>query len=288
MKLYQSALMLLVTASLALGQVPEDQKQKIAEASPTEPIVKVDTKRKLLVFSRTTGFRHKSIPWGIEALRVMGEKTGAYTMDATEDPAAFTDENLKQYDAVVMLNTTGDPIPDASQQKALEQFVAGGKGLIGIHAASDTGYKWEAYGKMIGGYFNGHPWHAGSVVTIANEHTSDPINYAAYGDQKTFQHRDEIYQYKDEPYSRDCLHILQSLDLTGPNMDRKGMKRADNDYPVAWIQQWQAGRVYYSNLGHNEATYWSTPVLKHFLAGIQYACGDLKCDATPSNKLDKK
>jgi hypothetical protein len=264
--------------------VPEDQKQKIAEAVPTEPIVKPEKPRKLLVFSRTTGFRHKSIPWGVESLRVMGEKTGAYTLDATEDPAVFTVENLKQYDAIVMLNTTGDPIPEESQQKALEQFVSSGGGLVGIHAATDTGAKWEAYGKMIGGYFDGHPWHAGSVVTILNENPSDPINHAAYGGEKTFQHKDEIYQYKDKPYSRDCLHILQSLDLTAPNMQRNGMKRADNDYPVAWMQQWESGRVYYSNLGHNEATYWEPRVLKHFLAGIQYACGDLKADATPSGK----
>lgn len=274
--------LLLLTATFALAEVKDEHKQKITDAAPAEPIVKTDSPRKLLVFSRTTGFRHGSIPVGIEALRIMGEKTGAYTIDATEDPAVFTDENLRQYDAIVMLNTTGDPIPEASQRTAFEKFVTSGKGLIGIHSATDTGYNWETYGKMMGGYFAGHPWGAGDTVHIRIE-DPDHATCKHFGSDELV-HKDEIYQYKEKPYSRDHLRVLMSLDLSKPGMKKNNMKRKDNDYAVGWVQSFEGGRVFYSNLGHNHHTYWTGPILKHFLAGIQFACGDLKADTTPSNK----
>lgn len=281
-----AALLVALAAPALAQQVPDADKQKIADASPAEPVVKPAKDRKILVFSRTTGFRHRSIPWGVEALQAIAKKSGAYTMDATEDPAVFTEDNLKQYDAIVFLNTTGDPVPDPAGRAAIENFVKSGKGLVGIHSATDTGYNWPAYGEMMGGYFDGHPWNAGHTVTMKIEDPGHPINKAAY-DSPTVTHKDEIYQHKDEPYSRQKLRILISLDLEGPNMRPGGMKRKDNDYAVAWIREYGEGRVYFNNLGHNEATYWSEPTLKHFLAGIQYATGDLKADATPSAKLAK-
>lgn len=267
--------------------ITDADKKKVDDAALTEPVVKPSKARKVLIFSRTTGFRHGSIETGVYAFKKMGETSGAYTADATEDPAVFTDDNLKQYDAIVFLNTTGEPVPDAAGREAVEKFVANGKGLIGIHSASDTGYKWENYGKMIGGYFAGHPWNAGSNVTIKIEGTDHAINKAAGFEGDTFVHKDEIYQYRPMPYSRENLRILLSLDLTGPNMKRGGMKRADNDYAVAWLNTFGKGRIYYNNLGHNHHTFWTPAVMRHFLAGIQFACGDLDADTTPSAALKK-
>jgi len=271
-----------ITAPL-FAKVPDADLEKMKEAAPEAAPIKVDTPRKILVFSRTTGFRHRSIPHGIEALRIMGEKSGAYTIVATEDPAVFTAENLKQFDAICMLNTTGKPIPSDEGKAAFEAFVKGGGGLIGIHSATDTHYDWAEYGKMIGGYFAGHPWNAGSMVTVKVEDQSHALN-EAFG-EITFQVKDEIYQFReDENYDRSRLRVLLSLDLSAEGMERRGMKRKDNDYPVGWIQEYGNGRVFYNTLGHNESTYWNPTVLRHFLAGIQYACGDLKADATPSAK----
>lgn len=282
------AFVICLIAAAVTAQVPESDKARIAAASPEKPIAKPATARKLLVFSRTTGFRHDSIAWGIEAFRVMGTKTGAWSLDATEDPAVFTTDNLKQYDAIVFLNTTGDPVPDPSQRSAIETFVSEGKGLVGIHSATDTGYDWKAYGEMMGGYFAGHPWGAGHVVTIKIEDLNHAINKPAFGGKTTLQHRDEIYQYTPEPYSRDRLRVLLSLDLSKPNMRPGGMKRTDDDYAVGWINTYGKGRIYYNNLGHNRDTFWSKPVLTHFLAGIQFACGDVKADTRPSREVDQE
>ena len=110
---------------------------------------------RILVFSKTAAFRHASIEPGIAALTRLADEAGI-ALDATEDGNAFTPENLDHYGAVVFLSTTGDVL-DESQQEALEAFVRGGGGFVGVHAASDTEYDWPWYGRLVGAYFDGHP-----------------------------------------------------------------------------------------------------------------------------------
>src|SRR5262249_37052813 len=109
----------------------------------------------VLVFTKTTGFRHDSIPAGIAAIQAMG-RAHRFTVDATEDATAFSDDNLKRYSGLVFLNTTGD-ILDSNQQAAFETFIRKGGGFVGVHSATDTEYEWPWYGKLIGTYFAGHP-----------------------------------------------------------------------------------------------------------------------------------
>jgi len=109
----------------------------------------------VLVFSKTAGFRHDSIPDGIAAIQAMGEQNG-FHVEATEDAGAFTADNLSRFAAVVFLSTTGDVL-NAEQQTAFEDYVNSGGGFAGVHAAADAEYDWHWYGQLVGGYFRNHP-----------------------------------------------------------------------------------------------------------------------------------
>lgn len=251
---------------------------RIEAAAPEKASVEPKQPRKVLVFSLAKGFKHASIPHGEKAFEILGKKTGAFGVTVTQDPTAFEYENLKGYDAVIFCNTTGNVLPTAGQREALQRFVENGKGLAGVHAATDTCYEWHTYGRMMGGYFDGHPWNAGDTVTLRIEDTSHPV-MAAFTEPH-FTIRDEIYQFR-EPYTRTRLNVLSSLDTGKTDMTKPGIRRHDGDFPVSWVQRVGKGRVFYCSLGHNPDTYWNPTVLKHYLDGIQYVLGDLEADDTP-------
>jgi uncharacterized protein len=284
---------------LAQGKGPD---KSIAAALPDKAPATPKKPRKVLIFSKTAGFRHDSIPVGARALMMMGDKTGAYTPFHTENEAAFEPDFLKNFDAVIMLNTTSDqknkydpfrPKNDNSEaaknreeilKKSLHDFVAGGKGLIGMHAACDTYHSWKDYNQMMGGAFVSHPWTANSTVVIKNVEPNSPIN-AAFGG-KGFDITDEIYVFRADTALPTERRYLLTLDET--KMDTAKGKRADGLYPISWISNYGKGRTFYCSLGHNDFIYWNPAILKHYLAGIQFALGDLEADATPTTKGQKK
>lgn len=286
----------------------EDEKKKIAEAMPDKPFAKPDGDRRILIVSRTNGFRHKSIPHGKLALDVMGQETGAYKAVVSDDRSHFEKEALKQFDAIVLLNVSQDFLKPTKQEQEgmtpdevkeanadherlisnLVEYVKMGGGLVGIHAATDACYKHPEYPEMIGGLFDGHPWNAGNRVVIDVEDPDHELNRVVFGKLAEFELIEEIYQFKEEPYSRERLRILLALDEEkSDQVDPKRIKRKDGDFPVAWVQQYDRGRVFYSALGHNAHIYWDTMILKHYLAGIQFAIGDLKADTTPSAQVKR-
>ena len=172
--------------------------------------------------------------------------------------------------------------PDRSEElrKNLMDWVKSGKGVIGVHAATDCSYQWKEYGQMMGGYFAGHPWH--QLVPIKNDDPSNPINAAFEG--KDFEVTDEIYQFNRGIYSRQKQRVLLSLDMT--KLKKKG-SRKDDDYAISWIKTHGKGRVFYCSLGHRNEIFWNPVVLKHQLAGIQWALGDLTGVETAPNPLTK-
>ena len=285
---------LALTASVAFAQArpkpklpTESMIKRITKAMPARATAKPAKPRKILVFWLCKGFFHSSIPVANKAFEIMGEKTGAFETVVSDDMAMFDPENLNQFDAVLFNNTTQLKFEDPEQRKALLDFVKGGKGMIGIHAAADNFYNWPEASEMLGGLFDGHPWGAGGTWAFKLDEPDHPLNKAFDG--KGFLLKDEIYQMKSPPYSRDTLRVLLTLDMSAPrNLKVKGMKRTDNDYAVAWIRDYGDGRVFHSGLGHNNQLFWNEAVLQHYLDGIQYALGDFKVDATPSAVLRKK
>jgi len=255
--------------------------EKIQAALPAQAAAQPRKARRVLVFWRCEGFFHGSgIAAGCKALELMGRKTGAFTADIRRDYEALEKSNLAQYDAVVLNNTTHLKFPNDAQRQALLDFVLGGKGLIGIHAATDNFYAYPELAKLMGGLFDGHPWGAGGTWAFKLDEPDHPLCRAFGG--KGFKLKDEIYQLK-EPYTRADRRVLLSLDLSDPATGgvEKGVKRADKDFAVAWIKQDGQGRVFYCSLGHAGNVFQEAAVLQFYLDGIQWALGDLPADATP-------
>ncbi|MGC0336537.1 ThuA domain-containing protein [Streptomyces sp. SLBN-8D4] len=227
-----------------------------------------DTER-VLVFSKTAGFRHDSIPEGIAAVKQLGE-SGGFTVDATEDASAFTPRNLRRYDAVVFLSTTGD-ILDPDQQRAFEGYIRHGGGYVGIHAAADTEYDWAFYGGLAGAYFQSHP--AIQPATVVVEDRAHPSTSEL---SPKWNRTDEWYNYRSNP--RERVHVLAALDessYTGGTMN--------GDHPIAWCQDYQGGRAFYTGLGHTKESYADPAFRGHLLGGIRYATGRTQADCRPEN-----
>jgi len=281
----------------AQKQVKPQEIEKIKAALPDSAPAKPKKPRKVLIFSKTNGFRHGSIEVGALALKMLGEKTGAYTAVHTEDESYFEPHKLKEFDLVLMLNTTGEclrpsrklPQDQAERlavlereerlKKSLVEFVRSGKGLAGTHSATDTYKRWKEYNDMMGGAFAGHPWH--EDVPVKNLDPDHPINHCFHG--KGFRVKDEIYQFRDDTARPTERRMLLSLD--GELMSLAKGKRKDGFYPVSWCGTYGKGRTFYCSLGHRNEIYYNPLVLKHYLAGIQYALGDLEADATPIEVL---
>jgi type 1 glutamine amidotransferase len=285
---------------LTFAAEPKPQEiENVTKALPDKAPATPKAKRHILIYSGTRGFRHSSIEVGSKAIEMMGDKTGAYTAFHTEDPSYFEPEKLKAFDAVFMLNTTGDCMlpkfekdnkeeekaareKEVGYKKSLAEFVSSGKGLIGTHSATDTYGNWKEYNQMMGGTFAGHPWH--QKVPVKNLEPKNPVN--AVFDGKDLEITDEIYQFRPDTALPTDRKFLLALDGENFKDVSKG-NRKDGLYPVSWIATYGKGRTFYCSLGHREEIYWNPVILKHYLAGIQYALGDLEADATPSKPSDK-
>ncbi len=267
-----------------LRDLKADELQKIQNAVPEKPTVQPNKPRKILVFWRCEGFFHTSIPVVNEALKIMGQKTGAYEVTVcTDDYSVFTPEKLAQFDVVCLNNTTHlkfNPKETPERCKALMDFVKSGKGIVGVHAATDNFYDWPEGMEMMGGKFTGHPWGAGGTWAVKIDEPDHPLMAAFKG--KGFKINDEIYRTDPPLYSRSKQRVLMSLDMSDPTTkNARGVKPSDADTGITWIKTWGNGRMFYCSLGHNDHIFWNKMVLQHYLDGIQFALGDYKVDATP-------
>ncbi len=268
--------------------VPEEI-EKVRQAAPAKPTARPAKARKVLILSRSEGFYHSCIPLADEALAILGEKSGAYEATVAYGMDVFTSQNLARYDAIIFNNTARLKFEDPRQREALLDFVRGGKGFIGIHAASDNFYDFPEASAMIGGQFNGHPWTSGGTWAVKLDEPGHPLNQA-FGNAG-FLIKDEIYQMKTPPYSRDTLRVLLSLDMDNPvnyEVKTSGIRRDDRDFAISWVREFGKGRVFYCSLGHNHEIFWDPAVLRHYLDGIQYALGDYDVPAEPSAQIKGK
>ncbi|MGW0531408.1 ThuA domain-containing protein [Streptomyces sp. NPDC003032] len=224
---------------------------------------------RVLVFSKTAGFRHDSIPTGVATVKELGADAG-FTVDATEDAGAFTAKNLRRYDAVVWLSTTGDAL-NAAQQRAFEDYIRGGGAYVGVHAAADTEYDWPFYGGLAGAYFQSHP-----AIQRARVHVEDHAHPAtSHLGAGAWERSDEWYNYRTNP--RERARVLASLDessYTGGTMS--------GDHPIAWCQSdYQGGRSFYTGGGHTKESYAEPAFRQHLLGGIRWAVGAAQADCRP-------
>ena len=215
---------------------------------------------KVLVFSKTSGYKHKSIPDGMAAIQKLGLENG-FEVDTTKNADLFTEENLKKYSAVVFLSTTGNVLNN-KQEAAFERYIQAGGGYVGIHAATDTEYDWGWYTKLSGAQFLSHPKgtpEADFIVKdkdfIANKHLADTV----------WHRTDELYNYKN-------LNADVNVILTLDESTYEGGQNGDY-HPIAWYHEYDGGRAFYTGGGHTKDSYTETDFIKHILGGIQYAIG---------------
>ena len=222
-------------------------------AAQTEPRFAV------LIFSKTSAFRHESIPDGIAAIRELGKAHG-FAVDCTEDASRFTDPELARYKVVMFLNTTGDILDDL-QKAAFERYIRAGGAFVGVHSATDTEYGWAWYGHLVGAYFASHPQIQRAVV-----HIEDLGHASTEGLPVLWERTDEWYNFRSNP--RDHVHVLATLDETSYSGGKMGP-----DHPIAWCQEIDGGRSWYTAMGHTKESYAEPLYRQHLLGGIESAAG---------------
>ena len=213
---------------------------------------------KILVFSKTVKFHHQSIAAGLKAIIKLGEENNFIT-DTTTNSLKFTSENLKQYKAVIFLSPTGDVLND-EQQKAFEQYIKGGGGFVGIHAATDCEYDWPWYGNLVGAYFSAHPKQQEAVLKV-----TDQKHIATKHLPKEWKRKDEWYNFK---WMAKDLNVLIYIDETSYDA---GKGKMGEKHPMAWFHKYDGGKAFYTALGHTDESYQDQLFLKHLLGGIKYA-----------------
>lgn len=212
----------------------------------------------ILVFTKTAGFSHASIPAGETMLQELSESNG-WEIEITDDASVFTDNNLAQFQAVVWLNTTGDVLNDA-QQDAFEDYIEAGGGYVGIHSAADTEYDWPWYGDLVGAYFLNHP-----EEQTANVDVEDGSHPSTSHLDDTWNHFDEWYNYQMNP--RTNVNVVLSLDEDSYNPGSGAM----GDHPISWYHNVGSGRSFYTGLGHGDATYSLSDFRQHIEGAISWA-----------------
>jgi type 1 glutamine amidotransferase len=213
---------------------------------------------KVLIFSKTKGFRHKSIEYGREVIADLCSSNNI-AVDSTEDAELFTFKNLKQYDALIFLNSTGD-LFNEKQQNALIKYINNGGGFVGIHAATDAEYEWEWYGRMAGGYFKSHPKQQNAKIkVVSKDHGSTNML------PDEFVRWDEWYDFKSMNPDIIVLAKLDETSYEGGTMD--------NNHPIIWYHEFEGGRAFYTGFGHTNETFDEPLMQKHILGGILYAIG---------------
>jgi cytochrome c len=219
-------------------------------------------KPRILVFSKTVTFRHSSIPNGKAAIQKLGAEND-FLVDTTEDASYFNEDSLKNYSAVVFLNTTDtkDSLLNSYQQNAFERYIQAGGGFVGIHAATDAGYQWGWYRRLVGANFSSHPEQQEAVLNVVDKN------------HPSTEHLPDQWKRKDEWYNFQKLNPDVKVLITIDENSYKGGTNGAN-HPMAWYHEYDGGRAFYSELGHTEESYQDENYLKHILGGIKYAIGD--------------
>ena len=220
----------------------------------------------VLVFSKTGGWHHKSINAGVTALEKMAQNHH-FNMDWQEDANLINTKNLERFDVVLFLQTTGDVLND-EQQKALEQFIKAGKGFVGVHSASDTEYDWPWYGKLVGRQFKIHPQIQTARLTVLDRKFPG-LEYLPDSSLWT----EEWYEFGEE-LSPNLNYILSVDESTyDPKADWGRVKGQGMGkfHPIAWYQNYDGGRSFYTGLGHMGVSYENKAFIEHLYGGIYWA-----------------
>jgi type 1 glutamine amidotransferase len=280
-------------------EVPEDRQRTIEAAAPDRPTVPPRKPRRVLIWN--TPFMDQCphagwcVPFATYAMEVLGVKTGAFEPAVSDDVAMFLPENLAQFDAIVMNNSNGEwirpteadmerlkghgaTVDEVEQllRKSFMDWVEAGGGIMAYHHSIAGNTHWPEFTELLGASYWGHPWN--EEVGVKVDEPDHPLAAAFKG--QGFRIAEEIFQF-NEPYSREKLRVLLSLDVAKTNMGVQWVYRTDNDFGLAWVKCHGKGRVFYTAFGHRTELYWNPTILRFYLDGIQFATGDLDAPCEP-------
>jgi type 1 glutamine amidotransferase len=224
---------------------------------------------RVLVFSKTVGFRHNSIADGISLIQQLGIANN-FGVDLTEDASDFNQVTLAQYAVVVWLSTTGDVL-NSAQQSAFEAYIQSGGGYVGVHAAADCEYGWPWYGQLLGGdaWFDNHPSIQTATLSRADDDHVSSRHFPA-----TFSFQDEWYNFQNQPTTDADVNVMLTIDETTYSGGDMG-----SFHPMAWYHAFDGGRAWYTALGHRSQTFGDVDFQKHLLGGILWAAKCLPEDS---------
>lgn len=296
-------LVLLAWALPAADEIPADRARQIYAAAPDKPRVAPQKPRRVLIWITPARLMDKDphkgycIPYGTAAFEAIGRKTGAFAPVVSGDLALYLPENIRQFDAIVMNNSSGPWITPTDADLARDAFkkygtdkdsvervlrqslldhLTNGAGVVSVHYAIAANAHWPEFKELFGAKFTGHPWNEEIGVTV--EEPAHPLVAAFAG--KDFRIADEIYEYGD-PYDRSRLRVLLSLDTAKSNMGVKWINRKDNDFALAWVKTYGKGRVFNTSFGHRTELFWDPRLLQLYADAVQFATGDLAAPTAP-------
>lgn len=286
-------LLLALACTPAVMAQTEQERELIEAAAPARAFAAPLRPRNLLIFTLNKGYGgHPSIQHANAAFTAMGRKTGAFKTEVSSDPSVFEIESLRRFDAVLFNNTVGNCFTNGHLRRNLQEFVTGGGGLMGLHGTTVAFTQWPGavedwpeFGYMIGARGASHKESTERVWVKVEE---PGHSLARMFPPAGFEFRDEFFRYPDT-FSRERVRVLLSMDTEKTDLGPPGsfphVRRADNDYALAWIRNYGRGRVFHSTIAHNPYVFWNTNILAFYLAAAQFAVGDLPAPTTPSSRL---
>ena len=308
-RLWATVVSLTITTALsagALDEIPKDRGKAIEKAAPERPRVAPKKSRRVLIWVTPAHLMDKdphkgyNIPYTVYAMRTLGEKSKAFEPVVSQDLTMFLPDKLKEFDAIVLSNTSGQwiapseeamaklktmgAVGDGTDAKAVEttfrksllDWANAGGGIMAFHFAIGGNPQWPEFKELLGASYYGHPWN--EEVGVKVEEPEHPL-VAAF-DGKDFRLTEEIFQF-NTPYDRKKQRVLLSLDVTKTNMGVKWIERKDNDFALAWVRPQGKGRVFYTAFGHRAEIFWNPAMLQFYLDAIQFAAGDLEAPTAP-------
>jgi len=227
-------------------------------------------KVKILVYTKNgKGYVHDNIANSVEAIQALGKQYG-FAVDASDDPSKFTDENLKQYDALVFSNTNNDVFETDAQRVALMRYIQAGGNFVGLHSACGTERNWKWFKNMLGGTFFWHePGQSFSVNVLDKKNPS-----LAHLPQKWNREKDEFYFVKEMSVNLNVLAVNDHTTIQKPA--GKALDTFGTIFPSVWWHEYDGGRAFYTSIGHEKDDYLKDDLRKHILGGIEWAIGPQK------------
>jgi uncharacterized protein len=253
-------------------RIPSGEQALVAQQEPSStpaaaPLAKPKARPKVLFLTQSKGFQHDVVKRPAPQELSLAEREfvalakDAFEIVPTQDSAAVNASDLTQY-AAIAFYTTGELPISAENRAAFIEWMLHGGAFVGIHCATDTFYEYPPYQRMLGGAFDGHPWHQEIRVDVL-----DGSHPAVAMLERGFLITDEIYQFRD--YDRVALREL--LRVEPSTVDLKLGKRTDGDYAISWCRDYGQGRVFYTSLGHRPEVWMDTRFRQHLLGGLSWA-----------------